>query len=1068
VHPFLHVSRQTIQFNRASDAWVDVAAFTNLLEAEGSFQQIAGQLEKAVGLRHGDFLEGFSLSDGPAFEEWMLLTRERLQRLALEALYRLTDGYERQGAVERALQHAWRQVELDPWREQAHRQLMRLLALNGQRGAVLAQYETCRRLLAEELGVEPAQETTRLYEQVRDGTLVPAPSFGRSPSPLHNLPAPLTPFVGREALLAEIRKRLRDPGCRLLSLIGPGGSGKTRLALEAVKGVLSQSPAAPFVDGVYFISSASLRSVEAIVPAVAQALNFFFHGEGEPWQQLLGYLRQKTLLLILDNLEHLLACPERGQGVPGRRNGANLATDILKAAPGVKILATSRARLNVQGEHLYPIGGMDVPDLACVELESEGRVRWVQEATQCCAVRLFLQSARQSQPDFEPTGDDVEKIVRICHLVQGMPLGILLAAAWTRVLTPAEIAAEISQSLDFLETDWLDVPERQQSLRVVFDHSWNLLAEWERELFQALTVFWGGFTREAARQVTGASLRDLKALLDKSLLQRISAERYEVHELVRQYVVEKFDRSPVAREATRDRHSAYYTAALQRWGEDLLGARRQAALVEIEADSENIRVAWNRAVELGRVEWLDQAMQGLENFYWSHGYYQEGEAAFCAAADRLSALSGNKAKGRRVATKALLWQSNFCRLLGRHDFARQLQQKGLAFLEKAESAGQDTRPERALFFWLKGHAVFSSDYGQAKQLYEQSLLLYREIDDHRGVANVLSDLGRVSIFLGAIGEAKQCLEESLAIHRTLGDQRGIVNAMADLAEVALLQGQFEQAERLAQESSIKSLDLGNRAESAYSLLVLGETLEFLGKFAQARTRLEECLAIYDDLGHLSYIAYVHATLGSTDLHRGRYEKARTHAQTGFALAREHGLRSRIGFALVVRGCLALAAEAYTEAYRLLQESAVAYREIGQRADLGWSHAVLGYAARGLGDLCLARQHFSKALWAFTETEGFLPFLYALPGAALVLVNEGQVEQALEIYALASRYPLVSSSCWFEDVAGQYITAAAAALSPEVIAAAQERGRVRDVKVAVTGLLGELEMSTIHSDQPPIL
>jgi tetratricopeptide (TPR) repeat protein len=280
--------------------------------------------------------------------------------------------------------------------------------------------------------------------------------------------------------------------------------------------------------------------------------------------------------------------------------------------------------------------------------------------------------------------------------------------------------------------------------------------------------------------------------------------------------------------------------------------------------------------------------------------------------------------------------------------------------------------------------------------------------------------------------------------------------MADLSEVALLRGQFEKAERLARESSARSQELGNRAEAAYGLLILGETLESLGKFAQAYAWLEECLVIYDDLGRSNYVASVHTALGSTDLHQGRYKEARAHTQAGLALAREYGLRFRIGFALVVLGCLALAEQAYAEAHRLLQEGVIAYREIGQRVDQGWALATLGYAARGLGDLHLARQHFSEALRTFTETEGFLPLLYALPGVALLLADEGQEERAVEVYALASRYPLVANSRWFEDIAGKHIAAVAAALPPEVIAAAQERGRARDLDTAVAALLAELE------------
>jgi WD40 repeat protein/DNA-binding SARP family transcriptional activator len=274
--PFLLISRQMIQFNSASDAWIDVMAFTNLLEAKGASQQVIHRLEEAVELYRGSFLEGFSIGDSPAFEEWTLLNREQLHRLMMEALHRLADGYERRGEYERALQHTWRQVDLDPWREKAHRQLMRLLALNGQRGVALTQYETCRRLLAEELGVEPAEETTRLYEQIRDGKLqVPLPSPARPPAPAAGPPpykglqyfdqADADLFFGRELLTAKLVAHLAPMrGDRFLAVVGASGSGKSSIARAGLIPALKRGE--PLADGTLPPTGCTEWPVRVITP----------------------------------------------------------------------------------------------------------------------------------------------------------------------------------------------------------------------------------------------------------------------------------------------------------------------------------------------------------------------------------------------------------------------------------------------------------------------------------------------------------------------------------------------------------------------------------------------------------------------------------------------------------------------------------------------------------------------------------------------------------------------------------------------------------------------------------
>ncbi len=486
--PYLLVAGETIQFNPAGDYWLDVQAFDDRLKPASPTEDGYARLEEAVALYRGSFLEGFGLRDSSAFDEWSLLVREQLQRQATQALSRLAGWHGQSGHYEKACDFARQQIELEPWQEDAHRQLMRLLVESGQRPAALAQFETCRRSLAEELGIEPAAETIQLYERIRDGLIDVAPA---EEAPPHNLPAALSPLIGRQGELAEIEERLLDSACRLLTLLGPGGIGKTRLALEAAACLVKY-----FRQGAYFVPLAPLQSCESIPPAIARSLGFNFSPGGEPFQQLLDYLRKKELLLVLDNFEHLL-------------EGANLIIEILQAAPGVKALVTSREGLNLREEFLLPLGGLDYP-----EPKIQGPLTFD-------AVRLFLEGARRVCPHYRASDEDLAQIGLVCRKVQGMPLAVLLAASWMELLSPVEIAHQVSShSLDFLEADWRDVPARQRSLRLVFDHSWRLLSKSEQQLFASLSVFRGSFSQAAAEAVTGASLRDLLHLVNKSMLAR--------------------------------------------------------------------------------------------------------------------------------------------------------------------------------------------------------------------------------------------------------------------------------------------------------------------------------------------------------------------------------------------------------------------------------------------------------------------------------------------------------------------------------------------------------------------
>ncbi|MBI1877997.1 MAG: XRE family transcriptional regulator [Chloroflexi bacterium] len=330
----------------------------------------------------------------------------------------------------------------------------------------------------------------------------------------HHLPSPATPFIGREKELADITRRLKDPTCRLLALIGPGGIGKTRLAIRAAQHLVDAQPTELiFVHGIIFVPLTPVSSLGGLVAAIAEAANFTFYSNVPPQQQLLDYLREKEMLLVLDNFEQLLTPPE-GEDA----SGVDLLAEILAVAPAVKLLVTSRETLNLQEAWFHPIAGLAFPEL----LPAPSAERTVAEVEAYDAVRLFVQSARRAQVGFSLAAEQ-KSVVRICRLVEGMPLGIELAAAWLKTLACDQIAHEIERSLDILSTRLQNMPERHRSMRAVFEHSWRLLVEAEQAVLQRLSVFRGGFQYQAAESVADASLMTLAALVEKSLLQVTSA-----------------------------------------------------------------------------------------------------------------------------------------------------------------------------------------------------------------------------------------------------------------------------------------------------------------------------------------------------------------------------------------------------------------------------------------------------------------------------------------------------------------------------------------------------------------
>jgi len=711
-------------------------------------------------------------------------------------------------------------------------------------------------LLANCLGILPGERLTflqvarGLLHVERLGTPFPAaaPLWARpaAPRPASNLPISPTPLIGREPELAALAGLLRDPQCRLLTLVGPGGIGKTRLAIAAAA---AQREA--FADGVFFVSLASIASPRFIVPAIVESLGLHLSGPADPHIQLINYLRGKELLLLLDNLEHLMS-------------GAELLTQVLASAPEPRLLLTSRERLELRGEWVFEVQGLPVPPLDQVE-ELGGN----------SALDLFVQSALRAGAGFQLSADERPHAVHICRLVDGMPLGIELAAAWVRVLSCREIAQEIERSLEFLVTSARDVPERHRSLRAVFDHSWRLLTDEERRAMRALSIFRGGFQRDAAEAVAGITLPLLAALAAKSLLRRTSTGRYDLHELVRQYAAERLQADTDEESAVRDRHSAHFTAFVERQEGDLKGERQLEALADMGAEIDNLRGAWRWAVMRGHTAAIQKFIKGFWFFYEIRGWFQEAEVTFRWAAETLDRLEvpSERPDSCVEMLRAFLRanQGWFCLRLGRFEEAQRLLQANLAPLRMLDATGE---------LGLALHHIgvlerLAGDYAQSRAHFQEALALATRIGDRWGIALAHGNLGLAVQALGEYEEAEAYLQTANAGFQALGDPRMIAVGLFFLGRLKCTLGAYVEAQGHLRESLMLGGVIGDRWIEGMALGQLGQIAQAQGEHVEAARLFRESLALMREINEHWSILQALNGLGAAMLELGTWQEART-------------------------------------------------------------------------------------------------------------------------------------------------------------------------------------------------
>ena len=851
--PVLQIDHDTIQRNPHADVVLDVTDLRMHLAAVERHAHAtalvcvdcADQLARAVELYRGAFLQQISVPDSVAWEEWALLIRERLHGQLLDALAQLMAYHEARGEDDRARKYAWRALALEAWDEAAHRCLVRVYARAGQRNVALAQYERCRKVLAEELGIEPAVETVALYQQISARPIERLRGTGsahQTPStPI--LPQPLTPLIGREREISTLSALLQQSPLRLLTLVGPPGVGKSRVGLATAAAV-----EAAFAGGGVFVSLATLRDPDLVIPAIAKALDFRESTDESLVMLLATYLRTKHMLLLLDNCEQVAAA-------------APQIAALLQYAPHIKVIVTSRIPLRISGEHEHRVAPLACPDTAPL-LSRETLVA-------SPAVALFLQRSAAINPTFLDTDSAITAAAQICVRLDGLPLAIELAAAQSKYFGPLALLSLLDQRLLRLDRGASDAALHQRTLESTIMWSVDLLSANQQVLFRQLAVFVGGCTVAGVEAVTGdrsrsAIVDDLTTLVDHSLLQcdgQASEQvRYSMLRTVQEHALKLLIASPEA-ELTIRRYVAFCLQTVEHATLEMRGGGQPNGIALLQQEYSNLVAAIEWAVSRQDTE-AALRLTGALGWFWDlHGQTTEGRKWLA----RALALPGPVAPAIRA--QALV--SGGLLAIDQHDAAA-----ALSLFHEALPLYQAAEHTADLAYTLcclgRVHRIQGA-YETAEAYFEQGLTLAREIDDMRSMAYAHYNLGRIAYQRGAYTNARMRFLQSIDVFEKAQDIWGLALAHCNLGRVAAQQDALLDANSHLRTSLAYFSAIHDLWGIALASCKLGWVEYAQGNLEAAQTHFTESLSYAQQVGYYEGIADVLVGLARVAGLKGAWE-----------------------------------------------------------------------------------------------------------------------------------------------------------------------------------------------------
>jgi predicted ATPase/DNA-binding SARP family transcriptional activator len=1045
----LIADRSQVRLNPAA-VTTDVSAFEAAVRAGQQTQcdkERIAHLTLAANTYRGPLLPGF-------YDDWTLMERDRLADAYRTALRHLIRCLVQEHSLEPAIDYAHRVVQIDPLREQARRELMRLYIAAGRPEAALEQFHQLENLLAQTLGASASAATRDLAETLQTGrpnldanrhtaasssptVVAPARAIPAEHAPLPgpppgNLPLVFTRFFGREKEIQDISAHLDPAAARLVTLTGPGGVGKTRLAQETARHLRTR-----FSGGIWFVPLADVTEAARVPDSIREILGLAYSESAPVVDQVAQALSQRPALLVLDNLEHLGG------------SGAQVVQMLLERATNLNVLATSRQPLALAAEQEIAVPPLPTPEMPGTP----------ERLLEFPSVQLFVDRAQAQRVDFQITSRNAAGIRALCARLEGLPLAIELAAAWAKMLTPKQMLKQMEHRFDFLVSRRIDLPERHRTLRAVIEGSYRLLGPEEQGLFAALSTFRGGWTLESAEAVCvePRALSLMARLRDRSLVIAEETDavdtdtmRYRMLESLREYASEQLPAETAGLLARR--HAAYFLQIAEQAKPLLQGASQGRWLETLSAEHDNLRQALTFFLEAA-----DGAEAGLrlgsalQQFWSTRGYLSEGRERLTVLLARAEARVHSKARADALnGAGVLAWRQ------GDWTSARSLHQESL---EIRRELGD--RQGFAISLGNLGNVAYDQgDYATARSLQEESLEMRRELGDRPGIAQSLGNLGNVAYEQGDYDSARSLQEESLEMRRELGDRQGIAQSLHNLANVAHDQGDYAAACSLHRESLEIRRELGDRQGIALSLGNLGNVIWSQGDYVSARSLHQESLEIRRELGDRQGIAQSLGNLGIVAHEQGDYDSARSLLEASLEIFREMGDRHGIAYCLINLGEAAWSQGDYASARSLQEESLEIGRELGNMMGVAQSLGNLGNVAWSQGDYASARSLQEESLdikRQLGDRRGIASSLEAFAGLNGKAIKR---EKAARLWGAAERLrEEIGSPLRPTDQEEQNGAAAAvrAAIGENAFAAAWAEGRIMTMEQAIEYALTEMNV-----------